>query len=266
MHRSVRLLERSGATQQRIDVLRRIDDHEELIPGIIEVRNSGSFLVLVQKWLKGRSLRDYIRAGMRGSQPGISAHQCVMMFRVFALHLSALHRGGFVVHGDIKPDNILIVKKRVWRMMLVDFGSSWTSETSQDRRMGDGITPVYSAPECQCELGPGNYLSDQFSASVTFYEMLTGEIPYDRFGGAVGDRDIGLQPPSEIRLDQTNYPGSFLDHLDSVLKQGLNLKPDDRFPKDREWEREMAKMVRLLAPAGKSNAKWDWIRRNFLGG
>ena len=140
------------------------------------------------------------------------------------------------MHGDIKPENIVIAKRRTWKMMLVDFGSSWGAERSMHRDRGDGVTPVYAAPECQSkDSKSANYLSDQFSASVVLFEMLTGEIPYARLGGAVGNKPIGLENPSEMLLDKTRYPQQVLANVDELIHRGLSLEPSQRFTGSREW-------------------------------
>ena len=183
------LLPWNSATEQRLEAIRRVDDHELLVPGIILIHQHGDQLILVTKWIDGHSLRTYLRANSN-KKHNLGLHQSVILIRKFVYGLSALHRAGFIVHGDIKPENIIVSRRgEGWRPMLVDFGSSWAAEVTRRRKLGDGITPVYAAPECQNPAeNKGNWLSDQFSATVMFYERLTGEIPFDGLGGTVGKR------------------------------------------------------------------------------
>lgn len=254
----VRILPWSQDAERQLQVMRRVDALREIVPNLVLVRRSGSTLVLVSRWIKGRSLRSYLRARTRNPDWGIGIHQSLTMFRRFANGLSNLHRQGFVVHGDIKPENIIIEEGGVYRMILVDLGSCWLQSEARRRSMGDGITPVYAAPECQDEDWlAANYLSDQFSASVVLYEMLSGEIPYDRFGGSVGDRSIELVKPSDL-LRGSGYPARVLRATDELVCRGLQLDPEDRFPKRREWQHAAHRAVEALEP--KHSRLPFWLR------
>lgn len=59
-------------------------------------------------------------------------------------------------------------------------GSAWSVERTLDRA-GQGAMRSYAAPETiGVDDAPPGFRSDQFSVMVVCYEMLTGEIPYDR--------------------------------------------------------------------------------------
>ncbi|TXK75172.1 AAA family ATPase [Paenibacillus sp. N3.4] len=86
----------------------------------------------------------------------------------------------YVIHKDIKPSNIIInPEKQI--MKLADFSiSSFTRERQEmlDPLMLEG-TLSYMSPE---QTGRMNriidYRSDYYSLGVTFYEMLTGRLPF----------------------------------------------------------------------------------------
>ncbi len=262
LQRCVKILDYSAASKRQLESLRRVDGHQQIVPNIIEVRRAKDKLVLVSNWIVGHSLRQYLRAANTGHHSGISLHQSLVMFRVFASQLSSLHRSGFVVHGDIKPDNILISKGATWRMMLVDFGSSWNAERTINRDEGDGVTPVYAAPECQTpHARAANYLSDQFSASVVMYEILTGDIPYDRLGGTVGTKSITLQKPSEQLLDRAPYPKQLVKKVDALICQGLSVDPGKRFVGHRDWQNAAYEAAALLQPTHGSSTHRNWVDR-----
>ncbi len=76
-----------------------------------------------------------------------------------------------LVHGDIKPDNILVLGET--RFQLIDFGSA-AEVFSVTSRAG---TPSYLAPE-RFHGGALSERTEIFSIGVTLYEALTGSYPY----------------------------------------------------------------------------------------
>lgn len=88
--------------------------------------------------------------------------------------LSYMHNFGRVVHGDLKPQNI-IVQPTEHMAVLVDFGLAMKNPTSNSRSIG--YTDVFSPPEQRAKAGvplvPG---SDFCSLGSTMIFALTGDV------------------------------------------------------------------------------------------
>ncbi|GAB3109055.1 serine/threonine protein kinase [Aestuariicella hydrocarbonica] len=82
-----------------------------------------------------------------------------------------------IVHRDIKPANILW-DEDTHRALVSDFGIARIADQSRTRTGEIMGSPLYMAPEQLKghKVGPA---ADIFSLGVTFYQLLTGEVPFD---------------------------------------------------------------------------------------
>ena len=86
--------------------------------------------------------------------------------------LAALHREG-IVHGDIKPSNIML--KRTGLAKIVDIGSAFEVDDPPVHRT---CTPSYAAPEV-LEGQPSSPKSDLASMGYVLIELLSGQSPFE---------------------------------------------------------------------------------------
>jgi len=133
--------------------------------------------------------------------------------------LEAAHNRG-VIHGDVKPANILITADG--KVKLTDFGMARVAK----RDAGDTPllgTPAYWCPE-QIMGRPQDARSDIFSLGVVLYEMVTGTKPFaaDSLQG-VCNRVLS-STVSPASLLQPSIPASF----DEIIASCLAKNPDTR--------------------------------------
>jgi len=137
--------------------------------------------------------------------PTLSLLDVLLIFRMVATGLNAMHQRGFV-HCDMKPNNILLNK--AGSIKIIDLGQSCRIGTTKQRIQG---TPDYIAPE-QVKRKPLGPKTDIFNLGATMYWALTGHnvptlIPKkDSFGLPIQQE---FKPPHEIR-DQLPLPVSKL--------------------------------------------------------
>ena len=117
----------------------------------------------------GHTLKELIRGGM-------DIELTVAILRQIAAALGYAHRQGFV-HRDVKPANILLRKDDI--PVLSDFGIAKSFDGTQMTAVGSTMgTPSYMSPE-QIRGGEVDARSDLYSLGVVFFEMLTGNKPYE---------------------------------------------------------------------------------------
>ena len=100
--------------------------------------------------------------------PGLSLGDVLLIFRMVATGLNAIHQCGFI-HCDMKPNNILL--NRSGAIKIIDLGQSCRIGTTKTRIQG---TPDYIAPE-QVKRLPLSPQTDVFNFGATMYWALTGK-------------------------------------------------------------------------------------------
>lgn len=139
----------------------------------------------VMPHIRGTDLERVIRKAARlreqRSESGIGALSPERALHIFDQILEGV---GFVhkyrvIHGDIKPSNILI--DRQGRARITDFGVSLMLPRglNETQQLLHGGTPYYMSPE-QFMNDEMDFRSDIYSLGVTFFQMLTGDVPSGR--------------------------------------------------------------------------------------
>ncbi|MFO1486459.1 MAG: protein phosphatase 2C domain-containing protein [Verrucomicrobiaceae bacterium] len=166
--------------------------------------------------------------------------QAVLRERTLSVD-SAVALGGFLaaaaqallrfdlVHGDIKPENILCVGDYTrLTFKLVDLGSA-AAVFSVSSRAG---TASYLAPE-RFHGAPVSERTEIFAIGVTLYQALTGKLPYgeiERFQTPV------FRPARRLSKINPNIPS----WLEAVVHRAIAIKPQRRYQHCSELAHDLA--------------------------
>lgn len=156
--------------------------------------------------------------------------------------LAHAHEAG-VVHGDVKPSNLLVTREGV--LKLLDFGLAAVDEpgTLESRGLG---TLEYMAPEV-LRGERAVPASDVWSLAVVSYELLTGVGPFrtDRLEpGAVVRRVVEDRPPRPSQIE-TSVPAE----LDAVLARALAKPTEERTPSAATFAAELERAAHAAETA-----------------
>lgn len=157
-------------------------------PGIVAtlaVRKMGAIPYAVEELVRGCTLRDIVRRHPQGLPLG----DIETAFRAIVLPLAHVHAQG-LVHGDLKPENVLLPEGDLARAKLADFeGSPDTKGLANSLVSGTATkaaTAIYLAPE-RARGAPATASGDCYALGAMLFELATGRLPQ------------GVDLPSEVR-------------------------------------------------------------------
>ncbi|HEU5452424.1 MAG TPA: protein kinase [Terriglobales bacterium] len=187
------------------------------IAAIYDLLQQDGEAFLVMEYVEGVSLRERLRSRLSRDELLDIVIQC-------AEALEAAHARG-ILHGDVKPENILIAAGRV---KLLDFGVARRIPTEVELTTATndtwGGTIGYMAPEALMQQ-ESDRRSDLFSLGVILYEGISGQHPF-RVSSMVLtlDRTLHLTPPSLSTLAPNTHPA-----LAAIVDRLLAKDPKDRY-------------------------------------
>ncbi len=202
-------------------------------------------LYIVMEYLDGVDLARYVRKHGPMELP----RALKVMIQVLGA-LEEAHSVG-IVHRDLKPENILLSHQGGMPDFpkVLDFGLAKVHETKP--RPGSMIltqegmvfgTPEFMSPEqAQGEILDSR--SDIYSASLIFFELVTGKLPFPR-GKPMEyiSHHIYTKPtPITERVPELNLPAA----LDPIVLQALEKDRDGRYQSAREF----AEALKTVIPA-----------------
>ncbi|MGE4565840.1 MAG: serine/threonine protein kinase [Victivallaceae bacterium] len=141
-----------------------------------------------------------------------------------------------MIHGDVKPANIMIPADG-GEIKLADFGLASIGGKSE---IVQG-TPLYAAPELICpEIGEKDFRADIYSLGIMLYELAAGKAPFSGEPAVILENHLHLVPPPVERL-APELPAELAKLIDRMIRK----KPAER---PASW-REVAETIRRAQAA-----------------
>jgi serine/threonine-protein kinase len=224
-------------------------NHPNLIT-IHDVGREGDVAYMAMELLEGTELRELTA---RGRLPLPFALDIVAQV---ADGLAHAHEHG-VVHRDIKPGNIMIVRGRQAKIM--DFGIARVHASDVRTQTGAILgSPRYMSPE-QMTGQPVDRRCDIFSLGVVLHELAAGEPPFSAATVTQLMHQIATATPPPPSAANPAVPAM----LDLIVARMLEKQPDARYQSAAELAADLrACLAELGGPAASTAASGEVTARN----
>jgi serine/threonine-protein kinase len=206
-------------------------------------RDGRAFVVM--EYLEGESLAQLI---IRDAP--LPVERSLGIVKQAASALAAAHAKG-IVHRDVKPENIYLVRRGEQDFVkVVDFG---VSKAVRAREEGDAQwqrltrtgtvlgTPLFMSPEQAAGSEDVDERADIWAMALILYECLTGELPFrgNNYLGVIAQiQNKEVAPPSALRPELGIPPA-----VDRVVMRGLEKDRTRRYPQMDRFARDLDRLL-----------------------
>lgn len=161
---------------------------------------------IINEYISGQTLKDVLDLNNK-----LSMQEAVSVMIQLASALQYAHARG-VIHRDVKPQNLFIMPDGL--IKLGDFGIAESKNVVNEEGTKDIIGSVqYLAPEISTGK-PASPQSDIYAAGVTFFELITGHVPFD------GDNSVNIAV-AHIR-EKFPSPKKFIPYCPKEVERIIN--------------------------------------------
>ena len=174
-------------------------------------------VVLVTEDLPGQALRLHINK----SSLALTFDQKLQVMRDVLSALDHAHRHE-VIHRNLTPDAILVTKGGQSRVTGFDFARVGKNRTSTIAdQVVDDLDPTYQAPECFKDPTQASIASDLYASGLIFYELLTGELPFE-------NADQMMEADGKFPMKPSEHKPDLPKGIDEWLQKFCEFDPEDR--------------------------------------
>lgn len=191
-------------------------------PNIVTIYDAGEesdLAYIAMDYVGGVSLAAHVRKGQ--------LLDVELVYYIMALVTDAVNEANSqgIIHRDIKPSNILY-DAQTNEVKVADFGIARILDGSVTRtKTGELVgSPLYMSPE-QIKGEQVSKQSDIFSMGVTFYQLLTGELPFK--GDSLANLSYQIVQCKYKSVDEVRP--DLPDSARRIIAKALQKNPDSRY-------------------------------------
>lgn len=183
---------------------------------IFDVSVKGRMKYIVMERVEGITLKSYMQ-----KKGALSTDEVISYTEQVLKALEHAHSKG-IVHRDIKPQNILLLKNG--RVKVTDFGIA-VLPSHEESPNGKAIGTVYYISPEQASGKETDSRSDLYSLGIMMYEMATGTLPFN----SDTPISVALMQVREQPTPPTERNPSIPYGLEQIILGSMEKNPDRRF-------------------------------------
>lgn len=215
-------------------ILRKLD-HKNIV-GVKDIFEFKGDYFIVMEYVSGNSLYTIIRKQSGAMKRSRAVKLFKQMLEGFVYLQSQTPP---ILHRDIKPANILVTEND--DLKITDFDIAKIYQGSNPAITTMKGTPAYMSPEQIISPSSVDIRTDVYSLGMTFYEMLTGKLPFDSSildtPAALRDFVINDQVPPV-----SNFNNRISDELVKFVAKAIHKDREERFSSAAEMLSELEEL------------------------
>lgn len=221
-------------------------------PNVVKVINHGIVEgrpYIAYEYISGQSLKEALDFRTR-----FTINEAVDIMIQLTAALDCAHKHS-IIHRDIKPDNIFIMSDGT--IKLGDFGIAQTDDLNESLTSTNEVVGSvhYMAPE----IASGKLASvksDIYATGVTFYELITGHVPYEKKTPV----DVAVAHVRDKFPSVKKYLPHCPKEIERIIYKATRKNPKDRYQRVSEMNDDL---MELKSNPTILKEKKNWLSRLF---
>lgn len=194
---------------------------------VFDMGEEVDFAYIAMDYVSGVALSDYTT-----SSTLLPVQEVYRIIKIVAEALDYAHAQK-IVHRDIKPGNVMYDAKNK-QVKITDFGIARITDSVKTRTGSFLGSPSYMAPE-QMTGANVDGRADLYSLGVTFYQLLTGSLPFSADSLANLAYKITNEKFRPVRELRPDLPAS----ATRIINKALQKKPENRYTSGAEMAKAL---------------------------
>ncbi len=203
-------------------------------PNIVEMydvgEDDGDFYI-VMEYVEGKNLKQLIKRRTR-----LSISEVIDIMKQLTDGIAHAH-DSFIIHRDIKPQNILILDNGL--VKITDFGIAVALNSTQLTQTNSVMGSVHYLPPEQAAGKGATFKSDIYSLGILMYELVTGTLPF-RGENAV---EIALKQMKEPIPSVKEFDESIPQSVENIILKSCAKNPKNRYDSARDMYYDLCKCL-----------------------